>query len=338
MADQRENEKEINQNEPLVSVILVTYQKYGGIYRVLDSLFVQTYPNMELIIQDDGSSNFSQYSNEIVQYIQDNKGSNIKNVVVNHLEENVGTSKNVNAGIALATGKYIKFLNSDDELYDSTVIESCVEYCEQYDARILVGQTYVKPRNGNSVCQPKDSVWYRWKARSGRMSTITPPKRDISYLAKLPHKQCNDLLASRCIISTVSVFYRVDVFEETKGFPEAYKYIEDMPFWPYLAKRGEYFHFSHIIMMMYELNGISNGGELKREFLREACDIVRTIYIPNEIRGGILNWLIKKERLREQDYIEYGPLLKKTDKIKYIDVIISKFIKNLKYLLFGTKL
>lgn len=338
MEDQRNNSKEIIQNTPLVSVVLVTYQKYDGIYSVLDSLFTQTYPKMELIIQDDGASNFSQYRDRITQYIQANMGSNIKNVVINHLEENVGTTKNVNAGIALAKGKYIKFLTADDGLYDSTVIESCVAYCEQHEARILIGQTYVKPRNDNSARQIQDTVWYRWKSRGGRLSTITPSHRDISYLSSLTHKQCNDLIASRCIISTVSVFYRADIFEETKGFLEDYRYIEDMTFWPYLAKRGEHFHFAHIIMMTYELNGISNGGELKGEFLREACDIVRTIYIPNEVRGGLLNSWFKRERLREQNYIEYGSLLKKTEKIKYIDVIILKFIKNVKYLLLSTKL
>lgn len=338
MENQRGNKEEINQSNPLVSVILVTYQKYDGIYRVLDSLFQQTYPNMELIIQDDGASNFSEYYEKIAQYIQDNKGYNISNVIINHLETNLGTSKNVNEGIALAKGKYVKLLTADDGLYDNKVIESCVAYCEQHDARILVGQTYVSARNGHSTSEVQDTVWYRWKARSGRLSTITPSNRDISYLAKLPHKQCNELLASRCIISTVSVFYRADIFEATHGFLDNYRLVEDMPFWPYLAKRGENFHFAHIIMMTYELNGLSNGGDLKGEFLREACDIVRTIYIPNEVRGGILNEWIKKVRLREQDYMECGHTLGKIEHIKYIDIIIFRLLKNVKYLLLGTRL
>ena len=338
MEIQRENKKEIKSNEPLVSIILVTYQKYDGIYSVLDSLFNQTYPNMELIIQDDGASNFSQYCDRIAQYIKDNKGTNIKNVVINHLEENVGTSKNINAGIALAKGKYIKLLTADDGLYDNAVIEECVEYCEKHNARILVGQTYVKSRNGNCETDVQDTMWYRWKARSGRMSTIIPSNRDISFLARLPHKQCNDLLASRCIISTVSVFYRTDIFDETKGFLEDYRYTEDMPFWPYLAKRGEHFHFIKLIMMTYELNGISNGGKLNGEFLREACDIMRTIYIPNEVRGGILNGWIKRERFREQDYMERSNLSRKVNYIKYIDIVILKFFKHVKYLLFGTRI
>lgn len=346
MEHKRENTKEINQEieekdadkQPLVSVILVTYKKYDGIYTVLDSLFAQRYPNIELIIQDDGAFNFIQYCDKITQYIQENKGPNIRNVVINHLEENVGTSKNINAGISLAKGKYIKLLTADDGLFDNTVIESCVAYCEQHNARILVGQTYVKPRNGNSIHEVKDTMWYRWKARNGRMSTIVPSNQDISYLSSLTHEKCNDLLASRCIISTVSVFYRADIFEETKGFPEEYRYVEDMPFWPYLAKRGEFFHFSHIIMMTYELNGISNGGELRGEFLREACDIMRTLYIPNEVRGGILNAWIKKERLREQDYMEHSDMFEKKDYIKYMDVIIYKVVMHIKYLLLGTKL
>lgn len=320
-------------NKPLVSIILITYRKYDGIYQVLDSLFTQTYSNMELIIQDDGADNFENYYENINQYIISNKQNNITNVVINHLEENVGTSKNINKGIKIAKGKYIKILTADDGLYDDYVIESCVNYCEENQARILVGQTYVKPRNSGSVCEIKNSMIYRWKARNGRMSIITPSDKDISYLAKLPQAQCNKVLASRCIISTISVFYRKDIFDETKGFPEKYRYTEDMPFWPYLAKRGEKFHFIKLIMMTYELNGISNGGELSGFFLKEACDIRRTIYIPNEYRGGIFNRVVKKIRYREQDYIENN-----SDCIKYLDVIVVKFLNQLKYLLFGTKL
>ncbi len=325
-------------SSPLVSIILITYKKYDGIYKVIDSLFEQTYSNIELIIQDDGAKNFNEHYSDINKYISENITPNIKNVIINHLEENVGTSRNINKGINLAKGKYIKLLTADDALYDKYVLQKCVEYCEKRQARILVGQTYTLPQNSNEITELKDSVIYRWKARGGRMSTVTPSDRDISYLSSLNKKQCNELLASRCIISTISVFYRKDIFDDTNGFPEKYRYTEDMPFWPYLAKKGEQFYFAKLIMMSYKLNGISNGGELNGAFIHEACDIIKNDYIPNEIRVRNFNSIIKKIRYREQDYIEKRSINQHTNEIKYLDVIMVRVIRKFKYLLLGTRL
>lgn len=328
-------------NKPLVSIILITYKKYDGIYQVLDSLFAQTYPNIELIIQDDGSNNFIEYKDDIEQYIINNKRKNIENVIINHLSHNVGTSKNVNAGISIAHGKYMKLLTADDTLYDIEVITRCVEFCEKHEARILIGQTYVLRKFGEEEDEVKDNIFYRWQARSGRKCVLMPPLRDIYYLRNLSKKKCNELLASRCIISTISVFYRMDIFDETRGFLEDYRLVEDMPFWPYLAKRGEHFFFAPIRMVKYKLDGISNGGPLNSEFHAAYSSIMKKIYIPNEVRGGVFNAYLKKVREKEIDWAdltrkEGGATWK--DKLIYIDVLIYKFYCKLKYLFIGSKL
>ena len=45
-------------NMPLVTIILMTYKKFDNIFKALDSVFCQTYSNIELIVTDDGSPNF----------------------------------------------------------------------------------------------------------------------------------------------------------------------------------------------------------------------------------------------------------------------------------------
>lgn len=326
-------------SEPIVSIIVITYKKYENFFKVLDSVFRQSYPQIELIIQDDGAPNFGEYEDQINQYIQEHRTDNIVNVVVNHLQENVGTSKNINAGIAIASGKYMKLLTADDSLYSNDVIARCVEYCERENTRILVGQTYVLRRDTEDEDEIKDSIVYRWKARSGKMCVLAPSNHDIQYLRRLDHQKANELIASRCIISTISVFYRMDIFDETQGFLEDYRLVEDMPFWPYLAKRGEKFSFAPIIMVKYKLDGISNGGPLNSMFHEDYCEIMRNIYIANEVRGGIFNASLKRIRLREIEWLKLQKNeLRVMDKIKYLDVKIYQFYRNLKYLLVGTKL
>lgn len=327
--------------KPLVSIIIITYKKYENLFGVLNSVFAQDYSNLELILQDDGSDNFIEYQEDIEQYILNHKSSNVKNVIVNHLLQNVGTSKNVNAGIAIANGKYVKLLTADDTLYDTEVISNCVDFCEEHDTRILVGQTYVLRKEGMEEDEVEDNILYRWKARSGRKCTLMPPTRDIRYLSSLSTKKCNELLASRCIISTISVFYRMDIFDETGGFLEEYRLVEDMPFWPYLAQRGELFSFAPIRMVKYKLDGISNGGPLNSEFHTAYCSIMKNIYISNEVRGGILNGYLKKVRKKEIEWIDITRNIRKTSlgiRFKYFDVMIYSFYHKVKYLIIGSKL
>ncbi|MDD7378649.1 MAG: glycosyltransferase family 2 protein [Lachnospiraceae bacterium] len=325
--------------QPLVSVLIPTYKSFEGIYKTLNSIFSQTYSNIEIVINDDGSPNYGEYESKIAKYIEEHKTPNISNVIFQHLEENVGTTQNCNSAIKVAKGKYLKAVPVDDELYDETVISKCVEFCEKNQARILVGQTFVKRRTGEDTDKVRNTASYRWKARSGRMCNITPTPKDIQYLKSLDTKTCNELLMSRCIISTVAVFFSMELLRETNGFLEDFRLIEDMTYWPYLAKKGEKFFFSEIIMMKYALNGVSNGGPLNSEFFRDYQIIMKEIYIKNEVRGGIFNPALKRLRNRQIDWMRVSRENNSIgNKLKYLDVICYQFWGNIKYLLAGTRL
>ena len=325
--------------KPLVSVIIICYKNFSSIYQALDSVFIQRYPSIEIIIQDDGSPDYNQHRNRIAQYIDSRKRDNIVSVVLNHLERNAGTSKNCNAGIALASGKYMKLLTPDDQLYDENVLEKCVACAEERQARIVVGQTFVKRRGSEEIDEVKETAGYRWTARSGRRCNLTPSTRDILYLGRLEKKKCNQILMSRCIISTISVFYRMDLLRETGGFLETYRLIEDMTYWPHLAARGERFCFAEIIMTRYALNGVSNGDALNQEFLRDYMELMKDIYIANEKRGGWLNPMLRRLRTRQIQWMGIaskgasGPA-----RLRYLDVLLYEFLRNIKYLLTGSKL
>lgn len=324
---------------PLVSIAVLSYRNFDGIYCTLDSIFAQTYPNIELILCDDGSTNYCDYADSIERYILENKTDNIRNVIQHHIEQNVGTSKNCNMAIKLANGKYFKLVPVDDELYDANVIQKCVDYCENHQARILVGQTYVLRRQGRKQDAVQNTMAYRWKARSGRLCNYAPPTRDIRYLKNLNQKKRRKIIASRCIISTVSVFFSMELLRETNGFLEDYRLIEDMTYWPYIAKRGERIFFEEIIMMKYSLNGVSNGGPLNSEFFHDYMEIMEKIYIANEFRGGIFRKFIQRERLRQLEWLKISKESSNAlDKICYADVILCNIIKDLKYLLIGSKL
>lgn len=95
-------------NNPLVSVVIPVYNTAKYLPRCLDSIIHQTYHNLEIIIIDDGSTDDSY----IIAKEYATKDPRIKLI---H-QKNSGLSGARNTGIAKATGKYISFVDSDDEI------------------------------------------------------------------------------------------------------------------------------------------------------------------------------------------------------------------------------
>lgn len=95
---------------PLISVIVPIYNVEKYLARCIDSIVNQTYKNLEIILVDDGSPDrCPQMCDDY-----DEKDSRIKVV---H-KKNGGLSDARNAGIAVAKGEYISFIDSDDYVSD----------------------------------------------------------------------------------------------------------------------------------------------------------------------------------------------------------------------------
>jgi glycosyltransferase involved in cell wall biosynthesis len=93
-------------DDPLVSVIIPTYNRSGTIGRAITSVLNQTYNNFELIIIDDNSGDDTE---KIVQSFDDPRLRYIKH------DTNRGGGAARNTGIRVAEGEYIAFQDSDDE-------------------------------------------------------------------------------------------------------------------------------------------------------------------------------------------------------------------------------
>lgn len=91
---------------PLVSIIIPTYNRADTLPRAIDSVLGQSYDNLELIIVDDGSTDNTK---EVVKSYDDPRIRYIK------LEKNSGAPVARNRGVDEAGGDYIAYLDSDDE-------------------------------------------------------------------------------------------------------------------------------------------------------------------------------------------------------------------------------
>lgn len=106
---------------PLVSIVVPVYnvEKYLG--ECLDSLLAQTYPNFEVICVDDGSSDSS--PDILSGYAGLFAARNIGYVVRRKTNAGLGAARNT--GLSLARGRYVYFLDSDDWITPTAILELC---------------------------------------------------------------------------------------------------------------------------------------------------------------------------------------------------------------------
>lgn len=184
----------------LISVIIPAYNSEETLGSCLASIFRQTYSNLEIILIDDGST-------DATPQICDTFAKENPFVEVIHLAKNGGPSNARNTGLTHATGKYISFIDSDDEILP-TYFETLLEIAKEYDSDISA-VSYQIIKSGKT---PKQ-VYDRTNIVSfDKESAIS----DLLYQKNLDSSQCCKL-------------FKREVLENVY-FPEQYKVYEDLLF------------------------------------------------------------------------------------------------------------
>ena len=113
----------------LVSVIIPVYNVEKYMRRCIDSIINQTYTNLEIILVDDGASDRS-------GKICDEYAQMDHRIKVLH-KENGGLASARNAGIQIATGEYISYVDSDDWV-ETEFIEVLLKGCQDNNAKMSI--------------------------------------------------------------------------------------------------------------------------------------------------------------------------------------------------------
>lgn len=93
-----------------ITVIIPVYNVENYLERCLKSILYNTYTNLEIICVNDGSTDNSK------KILEDYSKRDKRVVVIN--KKNAGVSSARNAGIKIATGEYIAFVDSDDWIHE----------------------------------------------------------------------------------------------------------------------------------------------------------------------------------------------------------------------------
>jgi glycosyltransferase involved in cell wall biosynthesis len=103
--------------EPLVSVLMASYNHVRFVEQAVTSVLNQSYKNIEIIIVDDSSTDGTYQAIERIQ------GKHQGRIILLKNEKNQGISKTLNRGLAIANGKWIGMIASDDYFAENFVEE-----------------------------------------------------------------------------------------------------------------------------------------------------------------------------------------------------------------------
>lgn len=127
--------------KPLITIIIPIYNAEKEITRCIDSIYTQTFTDYEIILVNDGSTDNSA---DICREYAD------KDHRVTFIDkENGGSGSARNAGIELASGRYIYFCDADDEISNNLLERVYIE-AENKSADLVVFSVHSKVINSNS--------------------------------------------------------------------------------------------------------------------------------------------------------------------------------------------
>ncbi|HEY5592761.1 MAG TPA: glycosyltransferase [Paludibacter sp.] len=207
-------------NQPLVSIIVITYNSALYVLETLESAKKQTYQNIELIVSDDCSTD----NTEILckNWLTDNH-TRFAGTKLITTKKNTGIPSNCNRGANASTGKWIKFIAGDD-LLSSKYFEILLSYVFQseYNIKALCSNHF--------IFQDKNTSFEK---KTNFQSTNYFLESNIAY------DQFQFALRSAGTVPALTAFINRELFNQIKGFDEEYKYLEDYPFFLKINQIGE---------------------------------------------------------------------------------------------------
>ncbi len=241
--------------QPLVSVVVVTYHSGAILTETLDSIYHQTYPNIELVLSDDHSAD------DTVQIARNwiaVHGNRFYNCVVRVSPSNKGITNNVNEGIRAASGKYIKTIAGDDLL-----LPNCIQ--ENLDGCRELGVPYLFTWLQKFTDEPAGRRFWQEKPNPLLLNGSAREQ----YLA---------LLQGNFVYGPL-FFFETAFLEELGLFDERYEMMEDHPMWVKLTAMGNRLHFRNTVTVSYRISAASvSNSSGQRVFNIRYADCSRRYY------------------------------------------------------------
>lgn len=255
----------------LFSLVLLCYENVSLLMGMVETILSQDYPNIELIISDDGSSDFSceEVRAEIDQRMKERKNCSIRRLIVRKNEKNIKTVQHVHQLLPMTSGDYVVLTAADDRFDNPHILSDYVQVFQKNP----------------------DSLWIVARAKivsSDYKRTIhsLPSEEDIPFFASqsprvLFSRWCRRGMAIPCCMA-----FRKEAFELAGGIDTTYTYLEDWPLVLHLLLKGYMPLYLNQYAALHSMGGITNtnvryGVERRRVFFADKYRLLDTLTEPN---------------------------------------------------------
>lgn len=222
---------------PLVSVVVVTYNSSNTVVETLDSIKGQTYKNIELIITDDCSKD------DTIDVVQQWLGENGSRFVYTELvttKKNSGVSGNLNRGIRKSHGDWIKSIAGDDLLIPSA-IEEYIRFIQANEENVRMCVCDVEPFSTDGNVDVR---------------IIEEYKRHFQLENETYEKQRKRVMVQLVFVGP-TYFYSRELFDEMGGFSDKYGCAEEWPFCYKVICRGNQIYALNKKLVRYRVQSNS---------------------------------------------------------------------------------
>lgn len=222
--------------QPLVSVVIPTYNYGRYVAEAVESALGQTYPSVEVIVVDDGSTDDTRQ--RLAPYVA---GSALQRLLGTKppvrlvRQANRGAPAALNRGIRLARGEWIAWLSADDTFLPTKLQEQVAYAVQHPEERVIY------------------TDWYLVDA-AGRVTTTV---RSLQFTY---HEQLVRALFGACVINGSTTLIHRTCFEQDGLFAEDLPQAHDWDLWLRLARD---FHFGYVAKPLVKYRW--HGANLSRQ-------------------------------------------------------------------------
>jgi glycosyltransferase involved in cell wall biosynthesis len=229
--------------DPLVSVVIPTYQRPAFLDRAIESVLAQSYRPLEVIVVEDGSHDakdvVSRYGDRVHYVWQENQGAAVTR----------------NTGAAVAQGSWLAFLD-DDDVWFPEKLDRQLALLRHFPSLGFIHTNYVMLRNG-----------------------VTEPRPERRFHSVPSGWITQELVLARFSINTSTVLIRADTFRRVGGFNPAYRVVQDYDLWLRLSLVCQ-FGYLDMPLAYYRIDGPEDSAIVRRKSLANV-DILHTFVETN---------------------------------------------------------
>lgn len=242
-----------------VSVVIPTYKRDAVVSRAIDSVLTQTYDDYEIVVVDDCSTDNTRavvegYDDDRVRYVRH--------------DENRGACSARNTGIEHSNGRYVAFLDSDDE-WDETKLAKQVKCMKRAPESVGVVYTGYRVKRSDSV----------------ELGQVPSKRGDV-------HR---DQLAKDWVSPTSAVLVERECFESVSMFDTGLAARQDYDMWLRLSRHYEFDYVKEPLVTLH-----ADGGDRITADIESRMDAHRKLLKRIRADTEDLSFVVRRRILASQ--------------------------------------